>query len=95
MASLKRKDRGPDADDVPGPDADDVPGITADAWEGDLSGHETEKDETMEEDENDGQLESAGHVNTPQLVRRRLTAASRFTNQVCDHATDQIDQNNH
>lgn len=75
-----------------GPDTTDAPDIMADTCEGDLSpGHETERDETTEEDENDGQPESTGHVNTAQSAGRRLTAASRFTNQVCDL----IDLNNH
>lgn len=85
MTTLKQKDCGPDTDG---------PVIAADTWdlEGDLSvGHETEQDETMEEDEADNQLEPAHQVTTAQLAGRRLTAASRFTNQVCD----QIDLNNH
>jgi hypothetical protein len=75
-----------------GPDTTDAPDITADTWEGGLSpGHEMEREETMEEDESDGQLESAGHVNTAQLTGCRLTEASRITNWVCDL----IDLNNH
>ena len=74
-----------------GPNTTDAPDITADTWEGGLSlGHETERDK-MTEDENNGQLESAGHVNTAQLAGRCLTAASRITNRVCDL----IDLNNH
>jgi hypothetical protein len=58
-----------------GPDTTDAPNITVDTWEGGLSpGHETEREETTEEDENDGQLESAGHVNTAQLAGRRLVS---------------------
>ena len=49
----------------------------ANTWEGDLSGHETEPDDTMEG------IEGDCHVNTARPAARRLTAASRFTNQVC------------
>ena len=53
--------------------------------EDDLSGQETEPDsETMEGDGN----ESQPHVINARLSGRRLTAASRFTNQVWLHLID-------
>ena len=63
---LKRKDF----------DDDEEPGIMAmTTREDNLSGQETEPDESMEHEED-------GNSNETQPAGRRLTAASRFTNQV-------------
>lgn len=73
VPTLKRKDR----------DANEAR-IEDETWAEDPSGHETDQEEGIEEDENDGQSE---------LTARCLTAATRHcrqTNQVRLHKTRSI-----